>query len=65
MYKLTDKKIVVENQQYTVYGIKYNDTICIDDISTDKNKVEKLISDCNNHELDPIHLADIVEDFLS
>ena len=37
----------------------------IPDLSTDRMAVEKLVGLCNDLQLDPIHLDDVVEDFLT
>ena len=65
MYTLTKKTVTVEGKEYTVYGIRYNDDFFADDVSSDKSKVEKLVMDCNRYSLDPIHLYDVIEDFLA
>lgn len=59
MYELTEQK----KNDISVYGIKYGN-LQIDDISTDKDKVEKFIDDINKYQLSPIHLCDVVEDFV-
>lgn len=59
MYELTEKK----KNDISVYGVKYGD-LQIDDISADKDKVEKFVDDINKHQLSPIHLGDVVEDFV-
>lgn len=65
MYKITEAKITVENKEYNSYGIYYNDSLYINDISVDKKAVEKLVRLCNEGELDPVHLYYVVEDFLA
>ena len=65
MYELISKQKIVEGKEYVVYGIKYNDEYCFEDISTNQKPVEELADDCNKFSLDPIHLADVVEDFLN
>lgn len=35
------------------------------DITSDKNKIEELVSLCNRLGLSSVHLADVVEDFLA
>lgn len=65
MYFLTKKTITVENGEYTVYGMMYNDELRVDDISTDVQKVRTLVDSCNSHSLDPIHMFDVVEDFIA
>ena len=37
----------------------------ISDISTDIEPIERLVEICNNLQLDPIHLQDVVTDFLA
>lgn len=65
MYKIIEVKIIVENKEYTSYGICYNDSVYINDISADKAAVEELVRRCNEEKLDPMHLNDVVEDFLT
>lgn len=66
MYKLISKKYCIENTSYIGYGIAMVDeTVRIEDISTEKCKVEKLIGSCNDFDVSPIHLNDIVIDFLN
>lgn len=59
MYELTEQK----KNDISVYGVKYGD-LQIDDISADKDKVEKFVDDINKYQLSPIHLCDVVEDFM-
>lgn len=59
MYELTEQK----KNDISVYGIKYGN-LQIDDISADKDKVEKFVDDINKYQLSPIHLGDAVDDFV-
>lgn len=59
MYELTEQK----KNDLSVYGIKYGN-LQIDDISADKDKVEKFVDDINKYQLSPIHLGDVVDDFV-
>lgn len=59
MYELTEQK----KNDISVYGVKYGD-LQIDDISTDKDRVEKFVNDINKYQLSPIHLGDVVADFV-
>lgn len=59
MYELTEQK----KNDISVYGIKYGN-LQIDDISADKDKVEKFVDDINKYQLSPIHLGDVVVDFV-
>lgn len=59
MYELTEQK----KNDISVYGVKYGD-LQIDDISADKDRVEKFVNDINKYQLSPIHLGDAVDDFV-
>ena len=59
MYELTEQK----KNDISVYGVKYGD-LQIDDISADKDRVEKFVDDINKYQLSPIHLCDAVDDFV-
>ena len=59
MYELTEQK----KNDISVYGVKYGD-LQIDDISADKDKVEKFVDEINKYQLSPIHLGDVIEDFV-
>ncbi len=68
-YKLNSKIIDDDcGKNRIAYGIKvcenHTNIKTIDDISDDKNAVEKLIRDFNNYELDIAHLEQAIEDFL-
>lgn len=59
MYELTEQK----KNDISVYGVKYGD-LQIDDISTDKGRAKKFVDDINKYQLSPIHLGDVVVDFV-
>nr|DAU86631.1 MAG TPA: hypothetical protein [Caudoviricetes sp.] len=59
MYELTEQK----KNDISVYGVKYGD-LQVNDISADKDKVEKFVDDINKYQLSPIHLGDVVDDFV-
>ena len=59
MYELTEQK----KNDISVYGVKYED-LQIDDISADKDSVRKFVNDINKYQLSPIHLGDVVADFV-
>ena len=65
MYFLTKDKVIVEGREYTVYGMKYNDGPFAADLSTDKHSVQRLVEKCNEYQLEPIHMFDVIEDFLA
>ena len=68
-YKIKRKRIAENGDKFRIaYGRKVYENSSqiktIDDISDDKNAVEKLIKDFNDYELDIAHLEQAVEDFL-
>ena len=65
MYTLTEKTVMVEGKECTVYGIRYDDEFFAADVSADAARVRQLVGDCNRYCLDPIHLMDVIEDFLA
>lgn len=54
--------------EYTAYGIRVThngtDVDLISDISTDPKKADQLAKLCTDGQLDPIHIPDVIEDFL-
>ncbi len=38
---------------------------CVRDVTTNKTEIEDLVQECNAFGLSPIHLVDVVEDFLN
>ena len=46
------------------YGIRYGEHT-VTDISLDRAKIENLIERMNSNELSPLHMMDIIEDFLA
>ena len=63
MYRVTEEKILIENEEKTVYGICC-ESVCIPDISTDREQVEHLAELCNREGLEAVHLRDVVSDFI-
>ena len=59
MYELTEQK----KNDISVYGVKYGN-LQIDDISADKDRVKKFVDDINKYQLSPIHLGDVVAEFV-
>lgn len=55
-------------KQLAIYGIEYSNgerTLVIEDITTDYERLKRLINLCNELELEVSQLNDVVEDFLS
>ena len=68
-YEIEVKNLTDENgKEYVAYGIKVYDggelINTVSDISLNYDEVKRLCDRLNECELDPIHLTDVVEDFL-
>lgn len=63
-YTLIEEKKTIEGQEYTAYGIRCDDEYYIFDVSADRTVLERLIRACNKYDLKPVHLYDVLEDFL-
>ena len=67
-YILTQGIYRIDTKEHIGYGILYRskeDTIMMEDLSLDSKKVSSLIDICNSLELSPLHLWDVVNDFLA
>ncbi|MCI8404722.1 MAG: hypothetical protein HFE49_07440 [Clostridia bacterium] len=64
MYKVTEEKTTIDNKEHTTYGIWYNDEFHVNDISVNREYVENLLQLCIAEQLSPIHLYDVVTDFI-
>ena len=72
-YVLTQTAFFFEDVSNVGFGIAYvevQDGIPIvlestPDLSADRASIEKLVKLCNELELDPIHIKDVIYDFLS
>ncbi len=58
-----------DSGEYSTFGIKVldsenNEVLSVSDVSPDKDFVCALCSDCNENLLEPVHLADVIEDYL-
>lgn len=68
-YEIETKILPDDNRkEYVTYGIKVYDENglinAVSDISVNYDDVKKLCNRLNECELDPIHLSDVIEDFL-
>ena len=58
-----------EHQSYVTFGISVrtveDEVTFISDLSTDFEAVSRLAELCTEQELDPVHLSDVIEDFLA
>ena len=71
LYSVLEDEYIFEGQAHTGFGIIITSTIAkevvakIEDITTSKYELCTLVQLCNDLSLDPIHIYDVVEDFLS
>ena len=63
MYKICKSTKEIEGQIYTVFGIEC-EKIRIDDVSSDRIRVIRLVELANALSLSPVHIKDVVIDFL-
>ena len=74
-YAVAEEKYALGEEKRTSYGIvAYANAeqdgaativASVRDITSDKNRLKKLVDDCNRLKLSTVHLPDVVEDFLS
>ena len=63
-YTINESKVTnEENEIILSYGISFGEKQ-IKDISVNKTKIETLVSLCNQNNLSPIHIYDVIDDFL-
>ncbi len=63
MYKICKSTKEIEGKIYTVFGIEC-EKIRIDDVSSDRIRVMRLVELANALSLSPVHIKDVVIDFL-
>jgi len=63
MYYLISGKYEIEGEKYTSYGIGC-ESVKVEDISTDKEKICELIEKMNEQNLSPVHMYDVIYDFI-
>lgn len=67
-YKCVEQHLYHEDiGHYTSYGIvlEGDETVRVDDVNCDKDFVTTLVFLLNHHQAHPVHLADIVEDYIA
>ena len=62
-YQVIQSSILIEEEQYTTYGIACEDTV-VHDISPNKKSITDLVHKLNLLQLLPIHLNDVIDDFI-
>lgn len=63
MFELCESIISTEDKTVKTYGLRYGN-VRIEDISVDKERVTELIEVLNREKASPIHIYDIIDDFL-
>ncbi|MBR4110292.1 MAG: hypothetical protein IKK43_01205 [Clostridia bacterium] len=70
-YSLTEAEIELEGGKYITYGIEVEkrslsrvEKSKVEDITTDRNKAEEILEIMKNNEVTPVHLYDVMENFL-
>lgn len=65
-YKLTKGEYIVEGIKHIGYGISLaQSAVSFSDITVDREEAARLVELCNRLQLSPIHLQDVVDDFLA
>jgi len=67
MYRIFRETLTdCDDESYVTYGILCDETgKLISDVTMNRARIEKFVDLINDNELDPVHLADVVEDFLA
>ena len=71
LYSILEDKYNLEGETHIGFGILITSTTDnkiitkIEDVTTSKYELYTLVQLCNDLSLDPIHIYDVVEDFLS
>lgn len=67
-YSLFEETLTLDRTTYLSYGVAiFEDDIIIrkiNDVSVDYISVNKLIALCNDEQLEPIHIDEIIDDYL-
>lgn len=71
IYSLTESEIELEGEKHIVYGIEVEkQSLCeseksvVNNIATDRKRVEEILSIMKSNEVTPVHLYDVMENFL-
>ena len=66
MYKVVEECLFdIHGKPYITYGImSLEDEVYVPDVSLNKENIIRLVDLMNHEKLEPIHLMDVIEDFL-
>ena len=67
MYFLIEQQIKDGEKQIKTYGVGWDgeNPILVQDISLSDGALRELVAQLNEQQLDPMHLLDVINDFLS
>ena len=63
MFEISESYIVIEEMNMRVFGIK-SENLTINNISSDYQKIEKLVAMLNEGNPSSIHINDIIDDYI-
>lgn len=63
MFEISESYIVIEEMNMRVFGIK-SENLTINNISSDYQKIEKLVAMLNEENPSSIHINDIIDDYI-
>ena len=63
MFEIRESYIVIEEMNMRVFGIK-SENLTINNISSDYQKIEKLVAMLNEENPSSIHINDIIDDYI-
>ncbi len=67
-YEVTEGDFELDGESYRSYGVAVMEDGAalkrIDDVSLEKDDIVNLVNFCNELELSPVHIDDVIEDFL-
>lgn len=63
MFEISESYIVIEEMNMRVFGIK-SENLTINNISSDYQKIEKLVAMLNEENPSSIHINEIIDDYI-
>lgn len=64
-YRVIEEFVFLEGEKYVTYGIACDEqNVVVPDITLNKFKIYQFVKLINDNDLHPIHIMDVIEDFL-
>lgn len=66
-YRVVEEEFVFDecNKKYITYGIACDENnIVVSDITLNSDKIHRFVQLINDNDLSPVHIMDVIEDFL-